>query len=78
MANNAGAKKAIRKMLALPATDPNNWYRRALIHTIDCPHGNWWFYVWHRGYVGYFEQTIRTHGPDAVGFYLSGQLLTED
>jgi assimilatory nitrate reductase catalytic subunit len=25
-----------------------------------------------------FEQTIRTHGPDAVGFYISGQLLTED
>lgn len=23
-------------------------------------------------------QTVRTHGPDAVGFYLSGQLLTED
>ncbi|MCZ2495549.1 molybdopterin-dependent oxidoreductase [Xylophilus sp. Kf1] len=23
-------------------------------------------------------QTIRAHGPDAVGFYLSGQLLTED
>jgi len=25
-----------------------------------------------------FAQTIRTHGPDSVGFYLSGQLLTED
>lgn len=25
-----------------------------------------------------FEQAIRTHGPDTVGFYLSGQLLTED
>ena len=25
-----------------------------------------------------FAQTIRTHGPDAVGFYISGQLLTED
>lgn len=25
-----------------------------------------------------FEQVVRTHGPDAVGFYLSGQLLTED
>ncbi|MBN9411164.1 MAG: molybdopterin-dependent oxidoreductase [Burkholderiales bacterium] len=25
-----------------------------------------------------FAQTIATHGPDAVGFYLSGQLLTED
>ncbi len=25
-----------------------------------------------------FADTIATHGPDAVGFYLSGQLLTED
>ncbi|WP_326541038.1 nitrate reductase [Pseudorhodoferax sp.] len=25
-----------------------------------------------------FAQVIDTHGPDAVGFYLSGQLLTED
>lgn len=25
-----------------------------------------------------FAQTIRAHGPDAVGFYISGQLLTED
>ncbi|MBL8522908.1 MAG: molybdopterin-dependent oxidoreductase [Betaproteobacteria bacterium] len=25
-----------------------------------------------------FAQTIRDHGPDSVGFYVSGQLLTED
>lgn len=25
-----------------------------------------------------FTQVIRAHGPDAVGFYISGQLLTED
>ncbi|MDP4299466.1 nitrate reductase [Leptothrix discophora] len=25
-----------------------------------------------------FAQTLQAHGPDAVGFYLSGQLLTED
>jgi assimilatory nitrate reductase catalytic subunit len=25
-----------------------------------------------------FARIIRTHGPDAVGFYVSGQLLTED
>ncbi|MES3014966.1 MAG: nitrate reductase, partial [Pseudomonadota bacterium] len=25
-----------------------------------------------------FASTVQTHGPDAVGFYLSGQLLTED
>src|SRR5262245_4221770 len=45
-------KKAIRAMLALPPTDPRNWYRNAFVHTLDCPHGNWWFLVWHRGYIG--------------------------
>ena len=25
-----------------------------------------------------FADTIRQHGPDSVGFYISGQLLTED
>lgn len=25
-----------------------------------------------------FSDTIRAHGPDSVGFYISGQLLTED
>ncbi|HEY7987382.1 MAG TPA: molybdopterin-dependent oxidoreductase, partial [Methylophilaceae bacterium] len=25
-----------------------------------------------------FAETIRKHGPDSVGFYISGQLLTED
>src|SRR3954469_12667820 len=37
-------KRAIKAMLALPPTDPRNWYRNALVHTLDCPHGNWWFF----------------------------------
>ncbi|MNK23735.1 Nitrate reductase [compost metagenome] len=28
--------------------------------------------------AGKFAQVVRDHGPDAVGFYVSGQLLTED
>ncbi len=28
--------------------------------------------------AGTFARTVRAHGPDSVGFYLSGQLLTED
>jgi assimilatory nitrate reductase catalytic subunit len=28
--------------------------------------------------AGSFQQIVREHGPDAVGFYISGQLLTED
>ena len=57
-------KKAIRAMLALPPADPRNWYRHALIHTLDCPHGNWWFLPWHRGYLGWFERICRELSGD--------------
>lgn len=50
---------AVTQMLALPPSHPHNWFRNALVHTLDCPHGNWWFFPWHRGYMGYFEQTVR-------------------
>ena len=50
---------AVAKLMALPPTDPRNWFRNAFIHTMDCPHGNWWFFDWHRGYLGWFEQTLR-------------------
>lgn len=52
--------RGVEAMLKLPAEHPHNWFRNAFVHMMDCPHGNWWFYVWHRGYIGYFEQTIRT------------------
>ena len=58
-------------MLGLPATDPRNWYRYALIHALDCPHGNWWFLPWHRGYLGWFERICRVYGIQA------GELLLE-
>lgn len=57
-------KKAIRAMLNLPPSDPRNWYRNVLVHTLDCPHGNWWFLPWHRGYLGWFEQTCRELSSD--------------
>jgi tyrosinase len=56
--------KGVKAMLELPADHPQNWFRNAFIHIMDCPHGNWWFYVWHRGYLGYFEQTIRNLSKD--------------
>lgn len=56
--------KGIAAMLKLPPDHPQNWFRNAFIHILDCPHGNWWFYVWHRGYLGYFEQTIRELSGD--------------
>ncbi|NEP13867.1 MAG: tyrosinase family protein [Symploca sp. SIO2C1] len=52
-------KIAITEMLNRPPCDPHNWYRNALVHTLDCPHGNWWFLPWHRGYMGWFEKTCR-------------------
>ena len=60
----ASYKRAVRAMLALPPSDPRNWYRHTLIHTLDCPHGNWWFLPWHRGYIGWFEQTCRELSGD--------------
>ena len=51
--------KGVEIMLNKKAEDPQNWFRNAFVHLLDCPHGNWWFYVWHRGYLGYFEETIR-------------------
>ena len=61
----ASYAKGVEAMLKLPADDPRNWFRNSFIHLMDCPHGNWWFYVWHRGYLGYFEQTIRELSGDA-------------
>jgi len=57
-------KRAIRAMLALPASDPRNWYRQAIIHLIDCPHANWWFLPWHRGYLFHFEAICRELSGD--------------
>ena len=50
---------AVRRLMGLKPDDPNNWFRNAFTHTLDCPHGNWWFFVWHRGYLGWFEQVLR-------------------
>lgn len=60
----ASYAKGVEAMLKLPADHPQNWFRNAFIHLMDCPHGNWWFYVWHRGYLGNFERTIRTLSGD--------------
>lgn len=60
----ASYAKAIEAMLKLPPEHPHNWFRNAFVHLMDCPHGNWWFYVWHRGFVGYFEQVVRKYSND--------------
>lgn len=56
---------AITAMLKLPPTDPRNWYRIAFTHYLDCPHGNWWLYPWHRGYTGLVEQIVREFSGNA-------------
>lgn len=61
----ASYQKGFKAMLELPPSHPLNWYRHTLIHTLDCPHGNWWFLPWHRGYVGWFEKIIRKLSGDA-------------
>ncbi|PJR90799.1 tyrosinase [Ochrobactrum sp. 695/2009] len=60
----ASYKKGIQVMLDLPARDPRNWFRYAFIHFLDCPHGNWWFPVWHRVYLYWFEKIIRELSED--------------
>jgi tyrosinase len=57
-------KRAIANMLALPPSDPRNWYRQAMIHVLDCPHENWWFLPWHRGYILNFERICRQLSGD--------------
>lgn len=59
-------RKAIAAMLQLPPTDARNWYRIAFIHELDCPHQNWWFLPWHRGYIGWFEQICRDLSGDST------------
>ena len=60
----ASYAKGVEAMLKLPADHPQNWFRNAFVHLMDCPHGNWWFYVWHRGYLGFFESSIRALSGD--------------
>jgi tyrosinase len=57
-------KAAVTAMLKLPMSDSRNWYRNAFIHLLDCPHSNWWLLPWHRGYLGWFEQTCRELSND--------------
>lgn len=58
-------KAAVSAMLELDPADPRNWYRNAMVHLLDCPHGNWWFLPWHRAYLGWLEQTCRDLSKDA-------------
>ena len=62
----ASYQRAISAMLALPPTDPRNWYRQAITHQIDCPHHNFWFLPWHRAYLYRLEAICRELSGDAA------------
>ncbi len=40
----------------LAPTDNRFWSKQAQIHQDFCPHGNWFFFPWHRAYLFYFEK----------------------
>lgn len=50
---------AVEKLKALPASDPRHWTNLAGIHRDSCPHGNSFFFPWHRVYLNYFETICR-------------------
>lgn len=52
-------RDAIGQMQALAASDPRNWIQQANIHLNFCPHGNWFFLPWHRGYLLALETIVR-------------------
>jgi hypothetical protein len=56
-----GYATAIKNMLALDPSHRHHWYRFAFTHFFDCPHGNWWFLVWHRAFTGYAERIVRKY-----------------
>jgi tyrosinase len=58
-------EQAIASMLKGSPNDPLGWHRHAMIHTLDCPHSNWWFLVWHRAYIGWLEQICRKVSGEA-------------
>jgi tyrosinase len=69
--NNAAANKmvaeysdAVAKLIGLPSSDPRNWTKQAEIHNNHCPHGNWFFFPWHRAYLVYFERICQKQVGD--------------
>ena len=49
-------RTAVQAMKNLPVADCRNWTNQASIHQNHCPHGNWFFFPWHRAYIFEFEK----------------------
>ncbi|SAK75871.1 putative tyrosinase [Caballeronia hypogeia] len=58
---------ALRTMQATPgSTSSNAWQYWANIHANYCPHDKAYFLAWHRGYLYYLEQRLRTISGDTT------------
>jgi polyphenol oxidase len=64
---------AIKK---LPTSDPRAWLNQANIHAAHCGgdllevHGGWWFTVWHRCYIFFYERILARLSGDPQSFAL--------
>ncbi len=58
---------AVRTMKATTdRTSPASWQYWVDVHNNYCPHSAAYFLTWHRGYLYYFEQQLRTVSGDAT------------
>jgi tyrosinase len=58
---------AIRKMRAnTNAADKNSWKFWTNVHVYHCPHGAPYFLAWHRGYLNFFEATLRANSGNSA------------
>ncbi|QIN62819.1 Common central domain of tyrosinase [Caballeronia sp. SBC1] len=51
---------------ATDATKPTSWTYWVNVHLNNCPHMVPYFLAWHRGYIYYFEQQLRTVSGDST------------
>jgi len=49
-------RDAAAQMQGKSSSDARNWIQQASIHNNFCPHGNWFFFPWHRAYLFHFEK----------------------
>jgi Common central domain of tyrosinase/Polyphenol oxidase middle domain len=80
---------AVKKMKALPTSDPRSWTYQAAIHGTTsmmsmpawntCEHGTLYFWSWHRMYLHYFERIVRklSGNPKWALPYWNYELSTE-
>jgi len=58
-------RTAVAAMKGLSNSDCRNWTKQAEIHNNFCPHGNWFFFPWHRAYLFEFEKICQKLSGDS-------------